>query len=494
MRKSVLFGGILLLLAGCAGSAGRGPVVVSSDGRVTEGKPLTVATTAATADPAATDTGIRPDVGTTTPARAGAWVGAAPENDVLLAGSDTTAIGVWVDAPTTQPRTRVPMDVSLVIDTSGSMAGAKIDNARRAAGLLIDDLANGDIVSIVAFSDDAKTVLEPTVLTAQTRTALKARIAKLQPNGSTNMFDGLGLGETHVARAPTTHAVRRVVVISDGIANVGPSSPEALGALAERGLRFHAQVTSLGVGTDYDERTLDSLAVRSTGRLYHLTDPREMASLVQHELDLLRSTVATDAFVEVVPAPGVDLVAVEGCRSERGEGGALKLPLGALFSGQHREALVRVRMHDTMVTPQRAIASIRLHFRDPDDGDVPRIQEIVARAGFSSDPGVVAKSENARTRSIAAILDASKLELVASQSVNSGQFADADKQLAQAQRSLESRAAATTDENERGRLVAVAKKVAGARASVQAAPSAPAAARRATTLELNAAGMHDSGF
>ena len=491
MRKSAVFAAILVL-AGCGASgSGRGPVVVSSDGKVTEGKPLAVAT-----DPAQTDTGTRPDTrpDNGVPARSGAWVGVATESDVLLAGADTANLGVWIDAPQTRPHVRVPMDVSLVIDTSGSMAGAKIENARRAAQLVIDDLADGDIVSIVSFNDDAKTLLEPTRLSTQTRAALKAHIAKLQPNGSTNMFDGLGLGETHVARAPTTHAVRRVVVISDGIANVGPSSPEALGALAERGLRFHAQVTSLGVGTDYDERTLNALAMRSTGRLYHLTDPKEMASLVAHELDLLRSTVATDAFVEVVPAPGVDLVAVEGCRSERGDSGALKLPLGALFSGQHREALVRVRIHDATVTPQRAIASVRLHFRDPDDGDVPRIQEVIARAGFSSDPSVVAKSENARTRSIAAILDASKLEISAARSVGSGQFADADKQLAQAQRSLEERAKATADESERTRLVAVAKKVAGARMSVQAAPSAPAASQRATTLELNAAGMHDSGF
>ncbi len=412
----------------------------------------------------------------------------------MLAGDGTASLGLWVDAPQTHPRAHVPMDVSLVIDTSGSMAGPKIENARRASNMLVDDLADGDIVSIVAFSDDARTLVEPTVLSTETRRTLKARIAQLQPNGSTNMFDGLGLGESHVARAPSTHAVRRVVVISDGIANVGPSSPEALGALAERGVRFHAQVTSLGVGTDYDERTLNALATRSTGRLYHLSEPKEMPSLVEHEIALLRSTVATDAFVEIVPAPNVDLVAVDGIRSERGENGAIKLPLGALFSGQHREAVLRVRIHDSTVVASRALASVRLHFRDPDDGDVPRIQEIVARAGFSSDTGSVAKSENAKAKSIIAVIDASKLELGASQSAASGQFAAADKQLEEAQLALETRAKKATNDDERSRLVAVARKVAGARAQVQAAPSAPAAQQRNLTLELNAGGMHDQGF
>ena len=480
MRKMAIFASILWV-AGCGGASTARPAAVATQG-------ARVATTTTT-DPASTDTGTRRDVGTN-----GAWIGVAPESDVLSTGDGTAAIGVWIDAPQGRPHARVPTDVSLVIDTSGSMAGEKIDNARRAAMQLVDDLADGDIVSVVSFSDEARTIAPPTVLSTETRATLKRQIFLLVPTGSTNMFDGLGLGESHVARAPATHAVRRVVVISDGIANVGPSSPESLGALAERGLRFQAQVTSLGVGNDYDERTLDALAVRSTGRLYHLSEPREMPSLLQHELDLLRSTVATNAFVEVVPAPGVELVSAEGCRSERGADGSLKLPLGALFSGQHREALLRVRIRDASVTSSRALASVRLHFDDPSDGDLPRIQEVVARAGFSDDATTVARSENAKAKSIIAVLDASKLELGASQNVSAGQFADADKQLAQAQAALESRAEKAKDDAERTRLVAVARKVAHARSEVQAAPRAAPAAQRETTLELNADGMHAAGF
>ena len=92
------------------------------------------------------------------------------------------------------------------------------------------------------------------------------------------------------------------MLISDGIANVGPSSPETLGTIAERGLRNQVQVTSLGVGNDYDEKTLNALAVKSSGRLYHLTEPKEMASILKGELDLLDATLASDAFVEVDPA------------------------------------------------------------------------------------------------------------------------------------------------------------------------------------------------
>jgi hypothetical protein len=160
MQRAALFTALMLLPACGATSVARGPVVVTSDGRVIE--------TPLVDEPQQTDVPKR-DANTT-----GTWVGVAAESDVLLAHDGEASLALWIDAPQTRPRERVPTDVSLVIDTSGSMAGAKIDNARRAAGLLIDDLANGDILSIVSFSDDARTLVEPTVLSREKRARLKA--------------------------------------------------------------------------------------------------------------------------------------------------------------------------------------------------------------------------------------------------------------------------------------------------------------------------------
>jgi Ca-activated chloride channel family protein len=312
------------------------------------------------------------------------------------------------------------------------------------------------------------------------------------------MFDGLALGEAHVARAPSTHTVRRVVVISDGIANVGPSTPEALGQLAERGVRFRAQVTSIGVGTEYDELTLNALAVRSSGRLYHLTDPKEMTSMLKRELDLLESTVASDAFVEIVPAPGVQVLAADGIRTEWGQGGALKIPLGALFGGQHREALVRIKVRDGGAiqegTQSKPLASVRLHFRDPGEGDLERIQETIARVAWTNDPSVVLAHANAKTKSIIAVQDAAKLQMQSAQQVNQGDFAGADRQLAVAEKKLSDQARDSKDDSERQRLSAAAQNIASSRASTKAAAAAPAAARRPAALKLNAEGMSGMGY
>lgn len=428
--------------------------------------------------------------------QSGPWIGASAEGEMLLASTRETFLGVWVDVPELRPAARPPMELALVVDTSGSMAGSKIENARHAASMLVGKLKDGDIVALDVFSDTARTVVPPTRLTAASRQQILRAISGLTVSGSTNMFDGLTLAEGQVAAAPPTHPLRRIVVISDGIANVGPSSPETLGAIAERGLRFRAQVTSLGVGNDYDERTLNALAVKSSGRLYHLAEPREMASILEGELRLLDATLASDSVVEIVPAPGVQLLGAEGVRADWHDGGALRIPLGALHAGQHREALVRVRITDpaTFEGQTRSLASVRLRFRDAQDSDLERIQEVVARTQLTSDAAAVASRVSSRTKAIVAIQESAKLQMAAAQRINDGQFMDADKELARAEASLAAQASVVTAPAEKRRIAEAQTKIASARATTRALPSKPAAAQRRGALEMNADGMRDMGF
>jgi Ca-activated chloride channel family protein len=111
--------------------------------------------------------------------------------------------------------------------------------------------------------------------------------------------------------------VRRVVVISDGRANVGPSSAAEFGDLAAGSTENGTQITAIGVGLDYDENTLGALAVRSAGRLYHLEQPEQMAAILQDELQMLSRTVATNAVIEFVPAEGVVVEATDQLRLDR---------------------------------------------------------------------------------------------------------------------------------------------------------------------------------
>jgi Ca-activated chloride channel family protein len=464
-----------ILLAGCASRGAAGPQLAAKVGE--PAKPVVSDDPKPVANPG------------------GAWIGAATESDLVLASGGDQYVGVWVDAPAAAPRVRAPVDVALVIDTSGSMRGDKIESARAAATALVSSLADGDIVSIDTFSERAMILVPPTLLDARSRSRILGTISEITPQGPTNMCDGLSFGEMHVAQAPADHPVRRVVVISDGIANVGPSSPTELGALAASGLRHRAQVTSLGVGNDYDENTLNALSVRTNGRLFHLSDPKEMAAILASEVKLLGATVASDAFVEIVPAPGVQIVGAELVPVEPMGGGAVRIPLGALYGGQHRELLVRARFGAMRVADgPRAIASVRLHYHDPNDGDLDRLQETVLRATPTDDPNAMALHPNAKTQSIVAMQTSAKMQMQAAQQVNSGDFRAADAQLAQAEEQLKKGAAVTKDENEKKRLQVAAGQVARARAATQGAAAAPAPAKRDQALQLNGAGMKDLGY
>ena len=491
-----LFG--LLALGGCATAQGAQPGrAAAPDAAPVASTPLAYAAEPA---PLAVDEPRVP---------AGPWVGAAAESDVLLARGGDAFVGVWVDVPpAARSHSRAPVDLALVVDTSGSMEGAKITAARASARTIVERLADGDILSLDAFSDHARTLIPPTRLTRETRARALSVIAELGVGGSTNMFEGLELAQMHVALAPDgtsaappqrgqflgIHPVRRIVLISDGQANVGPSSPQALGELAQRGLALGAQVTSLGVGLDYDERTLDAIAERTSGRLFHVGDPREMNATLEHEIDLLASTVADQASLEIVPAPGVQLVGVDGARIDWADGGAVRIPLGALFAGQHREALVRVRLDGTSPRGQRALASVRLRFRDPSENDVERVQEVLARAATSDDPSAVAEHANAKTHAMIAMLDAAKTEIQASQEVGEGNFQQAEQRLAVAERTLRDEAARSKDDDARKKLDKAASVVATARAHAAAAPAAPAASVRSDVLEMNSAGMKSMGY
>ncbi|HLM71623.1 MAG TPA: VWA domain-containing protein, partial [Polyangiaceae bacterium] len=458
--------GLLMVgwLAGCSSATTVKPEVASPDPAKSE-KPAQVAE-----GPNAATKATRPDTGEREIAASGTWIGASGASDFVLTGTSDTFLGVWVDVPSNIKKIQAPAAVAVVIDTSGSMAGPKMEHARSAAKSLIDKLPDGDIVSVISFDDAAMERVPPTSLDSASRQRIRGAISELAPNGSTNLFDGLRQGEARAMQAPSTHAIRRVVLISDGIANIGPSTPELLGELAARGSERGVQVTAVGVGLDYDENTLNALAIRSSGRLHHLAETHELPKILEKEMALLKATAVTNAVVEVIPAPGVTLLGAEGVQSEWVTGGGLRVPLGTLFGGQHREMLMRVRV-SAAADGTHPLASVRLHFTDPSEGNLARVQEVIARYTATTDNKQLDQHANSRTQGIIAVQ--------AAQSVNQGSWDKADKDLAVAETKLRETAKTIRDTKEKQKVEAAAARMASARRNTQAAAAAPAAAKPA---------------
>ena len=431
----------------------------------------------------------------------GSWVGTAAGSDAFVPGMQDTFVAVWVDVPNDDKAGKAPAAVSLVIDTSGSMAGDKIRHAREAAQKLVGELRDGDIVSVTTFSDRAEERVSPVRLDQRSRMQIASVLAELKADGGTNLFEGVRQAGMTVMGAPTSHPIRRVVLISDGIATVGMTSREQLANLGEKAGDRGVQLTAIGVGLEYDELTLNQLALRSSGRLYHLTDTRALPEIIGSEIGLLKGTRATNTRVSVVPAPGVQIVSVEGARGMAMPcGGAacpVEVPLGAMFAGQHKEFVVRVRL----MAPEAGshpVASVRLLFHDPAENNLERVQEAVARFDVVNDPSLAMQRKNARAQSVFAMIDAGKSTELAAQSLNSDNFEEAERAFAATEQKLRQQASVATTKKDRDRLEASADKVGRARSGAAKAAAAPPAARpaekRKQALEANDAAMDMQGF
>ena len=480
---------VAVALACTASGCASGPVAPTRTAASAEAG-ATAPTAAALA--VATD-GARP----ATASADGPWIGAAGESDYVLTGQGEHRIGVWIDVPNVTDRPHVATAVTLTIDTSGSMQGEKIRRAREAAKAVVDSLADGDFVAVHSFDDNARELVPPVVLSPENRRHVLETVSELSANGSTNIEDALTLAADRMKSAPSSHPVRRIVLISDGKATVGASSATVLGSIAERATQSGTQITSLGVGMDYDELTLNELAVRSSGRLYHLADAAELPSIVKREMGLLQATMATNAFVEIVPAPGVRVIGVDNVRTQWSSG-SLRVPLGVLFAGQKRELLVRVQATEP-IEGKHALASVRLHYGDPMDGSVARVQEVVVRGEGTGDPSLFAEHQNPRVREISSFFQVAAWTSSAAQELGSGHFEEADKKLAQAESELRSGASKAKDAVERQRFDDAAGRIATARKNARAAaakpaPAARAAGARAGSLDLNDAAMDAYGY
>ncbi len=172
---------------------------------------------------------------------------------VLLAGRKNVAhlrvslIGRQVAAGGPRPGA----NVCLAIDRSGSMQGQKMVEARRGAISALQRLRASDIVSVVAYDDVVEVVVPAT--RASDRPVIEAGIRALEPRGSTALYAGVVKCAAEVRKFKSNDRVNRIILLSDGIANVGPSSPAELGALGARLMEQGISVATVGLGYGYNE-------------------------------------------------------------------------------------------------------------------------------------------------------------------------------------------------------------------------------------------------
>jgi len=286
---------------------------------------------------------------------------------VLLTGEDKKAyIQIVLEGfePADKSKKRPPVNIALVLDRSGSMNGNKIEHAKQAALLAVDRLADDDIISIVVYDDSADVIVPATKLSD--RASIKSKIRSINIGGSTALFAGTSKGANEVEKFLDKNKVNRVILLSDGQANVGPSSPSELGELGNALVKKGISVTTLGLGTGYNEDLMVKLAQKSDGNHAFIENPEELASIFDKEFGDVLSVVAQEVEIQIECVDGVKPIRLLGREGEI-YGQTTKVNLNQLYANQSKEILLEVNTNKDLKVSE--LVTVKTVYRDMQSGD-----------------------------------------------------------------------------------------------------------------------------
>jgi Ca-activated chloride channel family protein len=283
---------------------------------------------------------------------------------VLPAGSTERAVvKIGLDCLRLPPRgARPPVNLALVIDRSGSMGGDKIARAREAALELVRRLGPDDVISIIAYDTRVETLVS--AQRVGSAHGLEAAIRGIEAEGSTALYGGVTRGAAEVRRfIEDSRYVNRVILLSDGLANVGPSSPEELGRLGHSLMKEGISVTTIGLGLGYNEDLMARLASRSDGNTYFVENSRDLPDIFNREIGDVLNVIARRVVIEIDFPAGVRPVNFVG-RDGVIRGQKAELTLNQLYGGQEKFALIEVEVSPEMAGAEREIARARVNYED----------------------------------------------------------------------------------------------------------------------------------
>ncbi len=257
------------------------------------------------------------------------------DRDVLPAnGPQIAIVKVTLDAPPPPERIERPaVNLSIVLDRSGSMAGQKLEKAKQGAIEALRHLTPQDIFSVGVYDHRVETIVS--AQSAGRVEWIENRIRRIHSGGNTALFGGVSQGAAEVRKNLNREYVHRIILLSDGLANVGPSSPEDLGRLGAALIKEDISVTTVGVGMDYNEDLMTSLSQNSDGNAYFVESSRDLPRIFAAELGDVLSVVAKKVQLLIECPEGVRPLSIIG-REGRIRGRTVELFMNRLYGSQEK--------------------------------------------------------------------------------------------------------------------------------------------------------------
>jgi len=262
---------------------------------------------------------------------------------------------------------RPQLNLGLVIDRSGSMMGSKIGYARFAASYAIEQLLPSDRVSITIYNNQIETLVPSTLATDKSH--LLQEIKKITARGNTALHGAWMQGGIQVSQHLNPEHLNRVILLSDGLANVGETNPDVIASdvngLTKRGV----STTTMGIGDDYNEDLLEAMARSGDGNYYYIQSPEQLPSIFQQELLGLMATVGTNVTLGIEPQAGVEMVEVLN-QLDVTPNGRFRLP--NLVISNPVDVVVRLKV--PAMTEEVDLCYFRLSWNDPEQPQEQKIR------------------------------------------------------------------------------------------------------------------------
>ena len=318
---------------------------------------------------------------------------------------------------------RTPVNVAFVIDRSGSMSGPRIAQAREAAIMAINRLQSNDIASVVIFDQSIDVLVPAQHVTDPNRITDPIRLVRAR--GSTAIHAGVLMGAAEVAKNKDSRRLNRVVLLSDGQANIGPSRPADFAQLGQALLSKGISVSTIGLGLRYNEDLMLQLARASDGNHAFARDPSDLIQIFNKEFSDVLSSCAQTVSVDVEFKAGIRPVRALS-RDGVIEGQRARFTLNQVYAATEHYILLEVAIDEALAEPaatpdERDFGLVKVAYTEPESGakqalDAPirgRFTKVDAEVKAGRDlkvtEAVVEQTTRARTQRAIILQDQGKI-------------------------------------------------------------------------------------
>jgi Ca-activated chloride channel homolog len=257
-------------------------------------------------------------------------------------------------------RKRAAANVGLVIDRSGSMEDDnKIGRARDGATMALERLNEDDVASVVAFNHDVDILFPAQHVTDHGR--ISRVIQTLTADGNTALYAGTEEGIRQISKYLDRGRVNRLILISDGLANVGPSSPSEVAELGRKAAAKGISITTIGLGLGYNEDLMTKLAYASDGNHAFVERSDQLVDIFNKEFGDVLSVVAHDLIIRIDCHKGFKPMRLLG-RDAEIKDGVVTFHLNQLYGKQQKYAVLELEVPDGASAGDLSVADVELSY------------------------------------------------------------------------------------------------------------------------------------